>query len=75
MGVGGALHLDIVYDLHHSFFRIRFLCVKGADQGNQGHAKSQQAANDLDLFFFCPSFNTQDHPPPDTFPDHPDISR
>ena len=25
------------------------------------------------LFFFCFSLNTQDHPPPDTFPDHPDI--
>ena len=46
------MDLDIVYDLHHSFFRVRFFRVKGIDQGDQGHAKSQQAANDLDLFFF-----------------------
>ena len=75
MGVGGALHFDIIYNLYHSFLCFRFLRMKEIKQRDCCHTDSNQTSEQLDSFFFFLSLNIQDHPPPDTFPDHPDISQ
>ena len=73
MGIGGALHFDIVYNLHHSFLCFCLFRIKEIKQCDCNHTDSNQTADQLDSFFVFLSLNIQDHPPPDTSGDHPDI--
>ena len=47
--------------------------MKEIKQRDYSHTDSNQAIEQLDSFFFFLSLNIQDHPPPDTSGDHPDI--
>ncbi len=73
MGVGGALHFHIVYDLYHSFFCFRFFRMEEIKQRDYSHTDSKQNTNYFNLFSLRSSLNIQDYSPPDTSPDHPDI--
>ena len=68
-----SLHFDIVYSFHHPVLCFLFLCLKKVIQGSCSHTDSKQNAEYPESLYFYSSPNIQDHPPPDTSGDHPDI--